>query len=122
MIRPCRSSWLYNNAVETAASVATVLKLISRSEASIRCRAAKARYLALPLHSRALRLSPSKFLAICSLQRCDDVDQVVSLLLIHFDLPCRSIRVGLGDDPFRFLQFRFMHIEETGVRAEVSAI
>ena len=98
MIRLRSSSWLYNHAVETAASAATVLKLISRSEASIRCRAAKARCLALWLRSRVLRLSPSKFLATCSLQRGDDVDQVVSLSLIHFDLPCPSIRIGLGDD------------------------
>jgi hypothetical protein len=57
-----------------------------------------------------------------SLQRCDDADQVVSLPLIHFDLPCPSIRAGFGDDSLGIAQLRLMHIEEAGVRAEVSAI
>jgi hypothetical protein len=59
---------------------------------------------------------------MCSLQKCDDADQVVSLPLIHFDLPCPSIRAGFGDDSLRVAQFGFMHIKEAGVRAEVSAI
>src|SRR5271165_1566658 len=121
-IRPRNSSWLYNHAVETPASAATVRKLISRSEASIRCRAAKARCIALLLRSRALRLRPSVFLGMCSLQRCDDIDEVVSFPLIHFDLTCPSIRAGFGNHSFRIAQLRPMHIKEAGVRAEVSAI
>ncbi len=88
MMRPRNSSRLYNHAVETPASAATVRKLISRSDASIRWRAAKARCIALLLRSRALRLRPSVFLGMCSPQRCDDIDQVVSFPLIHFDLTC----------------------------------
>jgi len=68
MIRPRSSSWLYNQAVETPACVATVRKLICRSEASIRCKAAKARCITLSLRSRALRVRPSVFLGMCSLQ------------------------------------------------------
>jgi hypothetical protein len=53
MIRPRSSSWLYNYAVETPACVATVRKLISRSEESIRCKAARARCITVSLRSRA---------------------------------------------------------------------
>jgi hypothetical protein len=58
MMRPRNPSWLYNHAVETAASAATVRKLISRSEASMRCRAAKVCCIALSLRKRTLRLRP----------------------------------------------------------------
>src|SRR5271166_1541942 len=120
---PSRSSRCpYNHAVETRASAATIRKLISRSHISIFCKAATARCIALSLRSRTLRLRPSVFLSMWSLQRCDDVDQVVSLPLIHFDLPSPSIRVGLRDDSLRIAQLRLMHIEEGGVGAEVSAI
>lgn len=42
--------------------------------------------------------------------------------LVHFDLPCPSIRAGFGDDSLGIAQLRLMHIEEAGIRAEVSAI
>src|SRR5258708_15625500 len=78
--------------------------------------------MALSLRSRALRLRRSVFLGMCSLQRCDDVDDVISLPFVHFDLPCPSIRVGLGNDSLCVVQLRSMHVEEVGIGAEVSAI
>jgi hypothetical protein len=65
-------------------------------------------------------LRPSVFLSMCSLQRRDDVHQVVSLLFVHLDLPCPSILVGFGDDSLCFSQLRLMHIEEAGIGAEMS--
>jgi hypothetical protein len=50
---------------ETCASAATVRKLISRLEASIRCRAARARCIALSLLTRSLRFRPSALLSAC---------------------------------------------------------
>ncbi len=96
MIRVRNSIWLYTHAVETRASTATVLKLICRSELSIRLSAIMAGCIASSRRKRALRFSPSMFLCICSLQRGDDVDQVVSFLFVHLDLPGPSVRFRLS--------------------------
>ena len=61
VIRTRNSSLPYNHAVDTFASEATVRKLISRPEASMRCSAARARSIACSLRNRALRLRPAIF-------------------------------------------------------------
>src|SRR5882724_6734714 len=95
---------------------------MSRSEASMRCSAARARSIARSLRSRALRLRPAIFLRMCSLQRRDDVKEVVSLLLVHFDLPHPSVRVCLGDHALCLSKFRFVDFQEADIRAKVSAV
>src|ERR1039457_3223839 len=74
------------------------------------------------LLSFALRFSPSIFLCTCSLQRSDDVDEACSLAVIHLALPCPTVRIGLGDHAFSFVQLGTMYIQEGDVRAEVGAV
>src|SRR5258708_37316403 len=93
-----------------------------RSEASMRCSAARARSIVCSLRSRALRLRPAIFLRMCSLQRRDDVKEVVSLLLVHFDLPHPSARICLGDHSLCLSKLRLVDFEEADIRAKVSTV
>src|SRR5713101_7483830 len=88
----------------------------------MRCGAARARSIACSLRIRALRLRPAIFLRMCSLQGRDDVKEVVSLLLVHFDLPHPSVRVCLGDHPLCLSKLRLVDFQEADIRAKVSAV
>src|SRR5947207_796599 len=105
MIRKRNSSWRYSHAVETFASAATVRKLMAWWGASIRCCAARARPIACSLRSRALCLRPVVFLRMELFQGRDDVDEVVSLSLVHFDLANASMLICLGDHPLCLSKF-----------------
>jgi hypothetical protein len=76
---------------ETCASAATVRKLISRLEASIRCRAARARCIALSLLTPSLRFRPSALLSACvRSHRCDHVAPFALVTLEGIMAECRA--------------------------------
>jgi hypothetical protein len=53
---------------------------------------------------------------MCSLK------EVVSLLLVHFDLPLPSVRVCLSDHSLCLSKFRLVDFQEADIRAKVSAV
>src|SRR2546428_14113827 len=88
----------------------------------MRWNAAVARASAASVRSRALRLRPSVFLCMCSLQRRNDVHKIVSLLFIHFDLPSPPVRIRFANHALRLAQFRLVDIEEAGIGTEMGAV
>src|SRR5262245_35858090 len=119
MMRARNFSWRYSHSVDTFASAATLRKLMSRSEASIRCNAAKARSIACSLRRRALCLRPIVFLRMCSLQGRDDVHEVISFAFIHFDLPCPTVCGCLGDHSLGLPKLCLMRLKKADIGAEV---
>src|SRR5258707_14613436 len=95
---------------------------MSRSEASIRCNAARARSIACSLRSRALFLRPLVFLRMCLLQGRDDLEEAVSFSFVHFDLPHPSGLVCFGDHPLCLSKLCLVDFDEANIRAKVGAV
>jgi len=52
---------------------------------------------------------------MCSLQGRDDLKEVASLLLVHFDVPHPSVRVCLGDHPLCLSKLSLVYLKEADI-------